>query len=85
MQVVLYEDELADNGVSLLTAKVVGGQLPFMQLNFTTSSKRFRVFLSSQWDFHRELVPYDIPLVVLHTISIISLHFWCMLEVSFLI
>ena len=30
MQVVLYEDELADNGVSLLTAKVVGGQLLFM-------------------------------------------------------
>ena len=80
---VLYEDELADNGVSLLTAKVVGGQLLFMLLNSTTSSKLFRVFLSSQWDFHWELVPYDFPLVVLRTISIISFHLWCMLGGSF--
>ena len=80
---VLYEDELADNGVSLLTAKVVGGQLLFMLLNFTTSSKLFRVFLLSQWDFHRELVPCDFPLVVLHTITIISFHLWCMLGGSF--
>jgi hypothetical protein len=82
--VVLYEDELADNGVSLLTAKVVGGQPLFMLLNFTTSSKLFNSsFLSSQWDFHWELVPYDFPLVVLHTISIISFHLWCMLGGSF--
>ena len=27
---------------------------------------------------HPELVPYDSPLVVLHTISIVSFHLWCM-------
>ena len=38
-----------------------------------------RIILYLNGTFHQELVLYDIPLVVLHTISIISFHFWCIL------
>ena len=37
---------------------------------------------STQWTFHQELVPYDYPLVALHTTSIIFLYLWCMLDCS---
>ena len=45
-----------------------------------------RVILSLNETFRWELVvPNNFPLVVLHTISIISFHSWCMLEGSVLI
>ena len=34
---------------------------------------------STQLDFHLESVLSDFALVVLHTISVISLHLWCIL------
>ena len=37
---------------------------------------------STQLDFHLESVLSDFALVVLHTISVISLHLWCMLRGS---
>ena len=33
--------------------------------------------------FCQELVPYDFPVVVLHKMSIISWHLWCILGGSF--
>ena len=41
MQVVLYEDELADNGVSLLTVKVVN--VEFRQVLFTMACNLYNV------------------------------------------
>ena len=38
-----------------------------------------RIILYLNGTFCQELVLCDIPLVVLHTISIISFHFWCIL------
>ena len=38
-----------------------------------------RVILQLNGTFCQELVPYDFPLVVLHKISIIAFHLWCML------
>ena len=37
------------------------------------------IILQFNGTFYLELVPYDFPLVVLHTISITSFHLWCML------
>ena len=37
-----------------------------------------RVILRPNGTFHRALAPYDLRLVVLHTISISSVHLWYM-------
>ena len=42
-------------------------------------SALIRVILSLNEIFYLELVPYNLPLVVLHTISIDSFHLWSML------
>ena len=39
-----------------------------------------RRYSLTQWDFRRVLVPYEFPLVILHTISTLSFHFRCMLR-----
>ena len=35
--------------------------------------------ISIPWALHKELVPNDFSLVVLHTESVISFHLWCIL------
>ena len=42
-----------------------------------------RVTLELDGTFRQELVPYNKPLVVFHTISMISFHFWACSEVVF--
>lgn len=38
-----------------------------------------KLHYSTEWDLCRELAPYDFPLVVFYTISMISFQLWCML------
>ena len=42
-------------------------------------SALIRVILSLNETFYLDLVSYDFPLIVLHTITIDSFHLWCML------
>ena len=50
-----------------------------MTFDYFYISRFNRVIHQLNWDSHQESVPYDFPLVVSHTISIIYLHLWCML------
>jgi hypothetical protein len=43
----------------------------------------YRVTLELDGIFRLELVPYNKPLVVFHTISMVSFHFWACSEVVF--
>ena len=54
---------------------------PFMDSSEITG---IRVILCINGTFRQELVPHDFLLVVLHTISLISFHLWCMLGGSIL-
>ena len=41
------------------------------------------LFFNQMGLFVGNFVPHRLPLVVVHTISIISFYFWCMLKVLF--
>ena len=62
---------------------VLLGSWHFFQRGVTSFLYENRVILQLSETFRWKLVPYDLPSVVLHTVTLISSHLWWMLGGSF--